>query len=284
MPMSVAVGTKNRLPSTTYPLPANRLFLRVQLHSRLDVKSFILQNSLYRREVEVCQLVEECQNTIRQYIAVYFKQCTLRVAPFIDQVFLGRKKLDLESFDANIFSPYDMTVLEKKLSEIIEKSAEQCFRIKPFTHLQQVEPINLADFVYITCLFREYRRTMTVTEVAAMAGNKLFRECVSCLNVPMVISQVAEQIQLGDVILRIVGCSPPARRESYQQIMINQVAGLLESTRRKLVTDTCLTAAKRIYELYDLVGKLNHEKNVLQLKNKLHATGSNHAPSHRKVV
>lgn len=35
MPMSVAVGTKHRLPSTTYPLPANRLYLRVQQDSVL---------------------------------------------------------------------------------------------------------------------------------------------------------------------------------------------------------------------------------------------------------
>lgn len=267
MQMSIITVPKNRLPFTIRPLPPNRQFFEVRRHRQLGLSAYCMQNIQCLREAEICQLVEKCHNTIRQYVENYFNQCNARVLPFVEEVLLGRKQLDQKTFATDIFSSQDFRLLEQKLSETIRKAAKR-LGSGAFIYRMRVDTVSLVDLAYSTCLFREYQRTMLLTEAVANMGNRLYQESIANFNLPMTISRVVEQLRLADMFLHIVGCSSNKSRERYRAMMIKQLIGILDSIHCKLVTDVCRVAAERLYDLYDLMEEINHERKAKQLKMK----------------
>lgn len=211
-----------------------------------------------RREAEVCDLVDECQMVIRHRVDIFFDDCLAKVAPWVDNLLDCNKSVSQTPFYDSILPQQALDALVEELRLVVQSNAEGYFGV---TSLAEINKIDLAlrmDVKLLQGLFKEYRRTLLVMQLAAEISNRACKQSINGLKASFLLEKVLEKLEIESKILNLAKCCPRKNRTSYRQVMIIQVSGMIQTIRKQLAKDACYQAAACFYELYDLMGGQQH--------------------------
>lgn len=235
---------------------------RAHLGKRTAPEVLQPQREEARMEAEVCDRVDECQAVIRQRVDCFFTDCLAKVPLWVDSLLTGRNIINRTPFYDTVLPQQSLDSFVEELRLMIQRDVARHFGVASLATIRNVKLALRVDVKQLQSLFKEYHRTLLVTQLATEISNRACQQSVNSFKASVLFIKVLEKLEIGSALLKLANCCPRQNRVHYRQVMITQVDGMLQTIRNQLIAEACLQAASCFYELYDLLWELQCKREI----------------------
>lgn len=228
--------------------------------------------SLYQKlkkiaEMKTCQAVEKYRQLISAELDVIFEASEEKVLLFVQELLDGR---NIESIDfTNLFSMFDQKEISLLAGRMLSIVITERFSITSVTPMLNIEKGNWYDeSVLIEEWLRYKKRTVFVSEQAAKWSSKAWGTAVDNVIADRLLVKSLDKLDLGSILLEILGVSPALEREEMLTGLVKRVQGLVKNIKMGMLREFHTQAAEIIYGIHDEIIDCRLEEKISLLEEK----------------